>query len=86
MPKYKVSFKKSALKELHKLHKTEVVKIVSLIKKLSDEPRPKRCKKLKGFANFWRVRSGNYRIIYSIEDQILIVEILKIADRKDAYE
>ncbi len=85
MSKYEVRFKKSALKILYKLPNKEVVRITSLIGELSEEPRPNGCKKLKGYKNLWRMRSGNYRVIYSIEDQILIVEILEIVDRKDAY-
>lgn len=85
MSKYRVQFKKSALKRLHKLPNKEVIKITSLIGDLSEEPRPSGCKKLKGYKNLWRVRSGNYRVIYSIEDEVLIVEVLEIVDRKDAY-
>ena len=85
MSSYKISFKKSAIKELHKLPKKEVARITTLISSLAENPRPPGCKKLKGYTNLWRVRSGNYRVIYSIEDQILVVEILEIVDRKDAY-
>ncbi len=85
MGEYKVSFKKTAFKELHSLPNKAVTKIVSLIGDLSKEPRPRSCKKLRGYANLWRIRSGNYRVIYKIEDHVLIVEILKIVDRKNAY-
>jgi len=63
MSKYKVQFKRSALKKLYKLPNKEVVKITSLISKLAEEPRQSGCKKLKGYKNLWRVRSGNYRVI-----------------------
>lgn len=85
MTKYKISFKKSAVKELHKLPKKEVIRITESIGKLSANPRPEGCKKLKGYTNLWRIRSGIYRVIYSIENQILVVEILEIVNRKDAY-
>ena len=85
MDKYIVSIKKSAIKELKKLPKKEATRITILLSGLSDNPRPSGCKKLKGYSSLWRIRSGNYRVIYSIEDQILIVEILEILDRKDAY-
>lgn len=85
MNNYTINFKKSAIKELHKLPNKEVSRITKLIATLTENPRPSGCKKLKGYPNLWRVRSGNYRIIYSIDDQILIVEILEIVDRKDAY-
>lgn len=85
MSNYTIEFKRSAIKELRKLPRKEVVRITELIKLLSDNPRPDGCKKLKGYENLWRIRSGNYRVIYSIEDRILIVEILEIVNRKDAY-
>ena len=85
MSNYTIEFKRSAIKELRKLPRKEVVRITELIKLLSDNPRTDGCKKLKGYENLWRIRSGNYRVIYSIEDRILIVEILEIVNRKDAY-
>lgn len=85
MDKYAVVFRKSALKELRKLPKEAVAKLYELISGLADDPRPAGCKKLKGFQNLWRVRSGDYRVIYSIEDGRLIVEIVRVRDRKDAY-
>lgn len=85
MERYEVKFKKSAFKELQRLPHKEIKKVARLIGTLSVQPRPQSCKKLKGYLNLWRVRSGNYRVIYSIEDQILIVEILEIVDRKNAY-
>lgn len=85
MNRYTISFKKSAIKELYKLPKKEIARITELITSLSVNPRPSTCKKLKGYKNLWRIRSGNYRVIYSIQNQILVVEILEIVDRKDAY-
>lgn len=85
MSKYTIDFKKSAFKELQKLPKKEISKITKLIASLATVPRPSGCKKLKGFSNLYRVRSGNYRVIYSVEDQILVIEILEIVNRKDAY-
>jgi len=85
MSDFKINFKKSAIKELKKLPNKEIVKLTELIGKLAFNPRPFGCKKLKAYKNLWRIRSGNYRIIYSIEDKVLIIEILKIADRKDVY-
>ncbi|MEZ5048813.1 MAG: type II toxin-antitoxin system RelE/ParE family toxin [Saprospiraceae bacterium] len=85
MNKYRISFKKSTIKELYKLPNKEVARIIKSIGNLAIHPRPTGCKKLKGYMNLWRIKSGNYRIIYSIEDLILVVEILEIVDRKDAY-
>lgn len=85
MGDFTIKFKKSAVKELHKLPNKEVLRITNLISGLSEDPRPPGSKKLKAYKNLWRVRSGNYRIIYDIEDQILVIEILEVVNRKDAY-
>lgn len=85
MSKYTIIVKKSAAKELQNLPKKEVVRITVLIANLSENPRPPGCRKLKAHRNLWRVRSGNYRVIYTIEDKMLVVEILEIVGRKDAY-
>jgi mRNA interferase RelE/StbE len=85
MLNYSIEFKKSAVKELYKLPKKEIVRIAELIENLSKNPRPTGCKKLKGYSNLWRIRSGDYRVIYSIEDIILVIEILLIVNRKEAY-
>ncbi|MCL5991581.1 MAG: type II toxin-antitoxin system RelE/ParE family toxin [Bacteroidetes bacterium] len=52
---------------------------------LKSEPRPAGCKKLIGFHNLWRIRIGDYRIIYSIDDSDKIIDISTIKHRKDAY-
>lgn len=85
MDNYSIRFKKSAEKELYKLPNKEIAKVAQLIQSLSKNPRPLGCRKLKGYTNLWRVRSGNYRVIYRIEDKILVIEILEIVNRKDAY-
>ncbi len=85
MSSYKVLVTRSAKKELKRLSKKDTKRIAVALQNLAIEPRPKACLKLKGYDNLWRLRSGNFRIIYSIKDQILIVEVLEIVDRKDAY-
>jgi len=86
MAKYTVVVGKSATKELEKLPSTVVKKLVLTIVSLEENPRPKGCKKLQGFENLWRIRVGNYRIIYAIEDVIMLVDVRKIGHRKDIYE
>ena len=87
MEKYEIIFAKSALKELLKITTTDVKHIVEKIDLLAYEPRPIGAIKLKGSKTpLWRIRAGNFRIIYSIEDYIRIVEILSIGDRKDIYQ
>jgi mRNA interferase RelE/StbE len=86
MKRYEVVFSKRAEKDIEKLPAKAVEKIIPVVISLESNPRPVNCKKLKGYVDLWRVRVGNYRIIYSIEDKILLVDIRGIGDRKDVYE
>ena len=84
MGKYKVQIKKSAVKEINSLPHRDLRNILDKIATLSDNPRPHDCKKLSAQEKY-RVRFGDYRILYSIEDVILVVTIVKVAHRKDVY-
>ncbi len=85
MKRFTVVLTKSAEKELYKLPLEVIPKIVSALKGLEENPRPEGCKKLKGFKNLWRIRIGNYRAIYSIEEIVLLVDVRDIGNRKDIY-
>ena len=86
MESYKVVISKSAEKEISKLSVKEILKIRETILNLADNPRPFGVKKLEGFDDFYKIKKGNYRIIYTIEDDILTVEVLKVGNRKDVYK
>lgn len=83
---YQVFLKPAAQRQLKKLTPDIQRALITLIERLSEEPRPSGCKKLKGRDDQYRVRLGNYRIIYSIEDTSLIVRVIKIGHRRDVYE
>ncbi len=83
---YEIRFKKSAFKEFEKLSLNIQQNLANDIAQLADNPRPSGCKKLKGVKNSWRIRNGDYRVIYTIEDHILMIEIIKIAHRREVYE
>ena len=84
---YAIQIKKKALKELEALPTKVNLQIVSAIDALSENPRPKGSKKLQGEKEYlWRIRVGDYRIIYFIEDKIQVVEIRKITHRRSAYK
>ena len=85
MGKYKIEFKKSAYKELKLIPKKELKRILSKIESLSENPRPEGCKKLSALERY-RIRQGDYRILYSIEDNVLIIYIVKISHRKNVHE
>ena len=83
---YKLEIKPSAAKELESLGtKKDRKKIVARINALVTDPRPNGSEKLAGEQNSYRVRQGNYRIVYTIDDRDKLVVIGKIGDRKDVY-
>ncbi|MEO0537068.1 MAG: type II toxin-antitoxin system RelE/ParE family toxin [Cyanobacteria bacterium P01_A01_bin.123] len=83
---YQVVFKPAAQRQLKKLTPVVQKRLIELIESLTDEPRPPNCKKLKGRLDQYRLRSGDYRIIYSINDTTLIVKVIKLGHRRDIYE
>jgi mRNA interferase RelE/StbE len=84
MEPYRIVFKKSVAKDLKKIPKKDVSKILKVIRSLADDPRPPQVKKLSG-QDRYRMRQGNYRILYSIEDAQLVVTVVKVGDRRDVY-
>ena len=84
MAEYEIFIKKSVYKALKKIPKNDLIKILARIENLSDDPRPIGCEKLTD-QEFYRIRQGKYRIVYSIQDNELSVWIIKIAHRKSVY-
>jgi mRNA interferase RelE/StbE len=82
--KYKLIIKKSAAKELADIPKKDLQKIVKRIKSFSENPRPVGSQKLSAREQY-RVRQGDYRIVYSINDKDLVVDIVKIVHRREVY-
>jgi len=82
--KYNLTIKKSAAKELVDIPKKDLVKIIKRIKSLSVNPRPTGSQKLSAREQY-RVRQGDYRIVYSIDDKELLVDIVKIGHRREVY-
>jgi mRNA interferase RelE/StbE len=81
---YKIEIDKRAEKELSRIEKNDRVRILDTILNLSSNPRPSGYKKLVNRPAY-RIRVGNFRIIYSVNDKRLIVMIIKIVNRKDIY-
>ena len=84
MAKYKITIKKSAAKKLEDIPKKDLRKIVKRIQTLARNPRPAGCQKLSGQSRF-RIRQGDYRIVYSVRDKDCIVDIVKIGHRREIY-
>ena len=82
---YAVRFKPSADKEIKSLPAALQQRVVAAIDKLAENPRPRGCKKVKGPGDLWRICVGDYRVIYAIADELLIVTIVRVAHRKDVY-
>ncbi len=83
--RYEVAFKPGAKKQLEKLPTGIRIQIFEKIKALQDQPRPAGVKKLEGGDSFYRISVGDYRVIYSIEGDKLLVLILRIANRREVY-
>jgi mRNA interferase RelE/StbE len=84
MAEYKVYFRSSVEKDLKTIFKKDLKKILDKIELLKSEPRPEGCEKLAGQERY-RIRQGNYRILYAIQDNELIILIVKVGHRKDVY-
>ena len=85
MPEYSIRFKSSAEKQLGKLEKSLARRILAAIEALADNPRPSGCRKLRGETNLWRVRVGDYRVVYSVHDSARLVRVFAVRHREGAY-
>ncbi|MGI8505138.1 MAG: type II toxin-antitoxin system RelE family toxin [Hassallia sp.] len=83
---YTVEFSKGARKQFIKLPLDVQKRIQTKINDLAIEPRPNAVKKLQGDDNSYRIRVGEYRVVYEIEDDVLIVTIIKVKHRSQVYK
>jgi mRNA interferase RelE/StbE len=84
--KYAIDIKPSARRELDNLSDNLIARIVPKIEGLAENPRPFGCRKLRGYTDLWRIRVGDYRIVYIIDDDRKIVSVTRIAHRRDVYD
>lgn len=85
MKLYRVEIAPAVRKQIKRIPKADKKKILDTIESLGGNPRPSGYKKLVGYSEFFRFRVGNYRIIYQIYHEILLVSVVEVADRRDAY-
>lgn len=85
MPPYEIVFARSARKELQAVSTTLAERIIEKIELLASNPRPSGCKKLRGHSSLWRIRVGEYRVIYSIDDNNRVVDVSIVRHRNEAY-
>jgi len=83
---YAVELKPSARKELESLPDTVLARVVRKVESLANDPRPTGCKKLKGYKDQWRIRIGDWRVVYIIDDAARLVSVTRIAHRREVYD
>ena len=82
---YRIEFKPSAAKEFSQLPKNVQKRITAKVNTLTDNPRPRGVEKLEGRANRYRIRVEDYRVIYEIHDEVLLVLVVRIGHRREVY-
>ena len=83
---YSIEFDKSVKKTLSKLPNEVIKKILDAIAELADDARPNGCKKLQSSGDYYRIKVGNYRVIYEINDGELLILVVEIGHRKEVYK
>ena len=86
MASYDVELTSSAERELKMLSGQLITRMVPRLEDLASNPRPPGCKKLRGGDNEWRIRVGDYRLVYTIDDAKLLVEVTRIGHRSEVYK
>jgi mRNA interferase RelE/StbE len=82
---YSIEFRPAALRDLRAIPKEMLLRVSRKVDSLSDNPRPSGVEKLSGSENSYRVRVGDYRILYQIEDEVLRVLVARVGHRREIY-
>jgi mRNA interferase RelE/StbE len=85
MESYRIVIKKSAAKEIERVEKKDRIRIIEKIRSLAEDPHPAGSKKLSGQEKY-RIRQGNYRILYQVKNEELIINVVKVRHRRDVYK
>ena len=85
MASFRIEWRKSTKKDLRRIPSADVVKIVAEVALLADDPFPTGAIKLSGSEKAYRFRVGDYRVIYEVYSSILVIEVVRVAHRKDVY-
>jgi mRNA interferase RelE/StbE len=85
MALYAVSFRRSAEKDLRRLDAAMQRRVLRATSRLAGEPRPAGCRRLHGSENGFRIRVGDYRIVYTVDDEVLVVAIERVRHRREVY-
>ncbi|MCJ7674056.1 MAG: type II toxin-antitoxin system RelE/ParE family toxin [Sedimentisphaerales bacterium] len=82
---YEVYLERAAERDLRRLSADYFRRIIRQIKALSERPRPVGCRKITGSKNDWRIRIGDYRVIYEIDDRAKVVRVMRVRHRREVY-
>lgn len=82
---YRIEWKTSAVKDLRRVDREVIPRILHTIESLAEQPFPPNVRKIHGTAQTYRIRVGDYRVVYAVYDDHLLVEIIRVRHRKDAY-
>lgn len=85
MTEYAITLARSARRELEAMERSSAQRILAKIEKLATEPRPTACRKLQGRSGLWRLRVGDYRVIYSVDDSHRLVDVIAVRHRREVY-
>ena len=83
---YRIEVAPAAARQLRKLDPSARRRVQGAIELLAENPRPRSAKKLVGGEGEWRVRTGDYRVVYEINDDVLLVLVVAVGHRRDIYE
>ncbi len=86
MESYRIEWKRSAIKELKRLPREAVRRILQVVEPLARDPYPLGIRKLVGSEHIYRIRVGDYRVIYNVQESILVIHIIRVGHRKDIYD
>jgi mRNA interferase RelE/StbE len=86
MASYRLEWRLSTKKDLRRIASADIARIISAAQALTENPFPPGCIKLSGSERSYRIRVGNYRILYDVHSGRLIIEVIKVGHRKDVYE
>jgi mRNA interferase RelE/StbE len=82
---YQIEIAPAARRQIKKLPKAAQAVVIARLEALAEHPRPPGCRKLSGEENLYRVRKGDYRIVYQVQDARLVVLVVRVGDRRDVY-
>lgn len=82
---YEIEYEPSVVKQIKDLRPTDQKRVMERIGALTADPRPKGCEKLAGTTDGWRIRSGDYRVVYRIDDSAQVVTVTRVGHRREVY-